>query len=289
MDKVRRALVNIAREIYGDESEYIIKSFDIIGDIAIIKIPEKILDERRYRFGEEILKNLGYIKVVLRQTTPVEGIYRLRKFEYLAGERRTETVYKEYGARFYVDISKVYFTPRLSYERIRVANLVGEGEKVLNMFAGAGPFTIHIARKGGYVYSIDINPYAIEYHYINNIINKVDDKVILFRDDASRVVEEYLVAKADRVIMPLPELALDYLKYALKALREEGVLHIYLHIQYQENDDEALEKGEYIIWDKLSQYNVDILDINSRVVREVSTRMAQVCIDVTLHKNINYI
>ncbi|HIQ12926.1 MAG TPA: class I SAM-dependent methyltransferase family protein [Thermoprotei archaeon] len=266
-----------------------IKSFDIIGDIAIIKIPEKILDERRYRFGEEILKNLGYIKVVLRQTTPVEGIYRLRKFEYLAGERRTETVYKEYGARFYVDISKVYFTPRLSYERIRVANLVGEGEKVLNMFAGAGPFTIHIARKGGYVYSIDINPYAIEYHYINNIINKVDDKVILFRDDASRVVEEYLVAKADRVIMPLPELALDYLKYALKALREEGVLHIYLHIQYQENDDEALEKGEYIIWDKLSQYNVDILDINSRVVREVSTRMAQVCIDVTLHKNINYI
>lgn len=289
MSKVRRTLTDIAREIYGEDSEYIIKSFDVIGDIAIIKIPEKILDERRYRFGQEIIRNFSYVKVVLRQRTPVEGIYRLRGFEYLAGERRTETIYKEYGARFYVDISKVYFTPRLSYERIRIANLIREGENVLNMFAGAGPFTIHIARKGGYVYSVDINPYAIEYHYINNVINKVDDRVILYRDDSSRVVEEYLVAKVDRVLMPLPELALNYLKYALKALKEEGVIHIYLHIQYQEDESEALERGEHIIRERLSQYNMDILDIRSRIVREVSTRMAQVCIDATLHKSINYI
>ncbi len=289
MSKVRRTLADIAREIYGEDSEYIVKSFDVIGDIAIIKIPEKILDDRRYKFGEEIIRNFRYINVVLRQETPVEGIYRIRGLEYLAGEKRTETIYKEHGARFYVDVSRVYFTPRLSYERGRIASLICEGEKVLNMFAGAGPFTIHIARRGGFVYSVDINPYAIEYHYINNILNKVEDRVILYRDDASRVVEEELIETVDRVVMPLPELALDYLKYAVKAIKEEGVVHVYLHIQYSSGEEEALRKAEEIVEKRLSEYNVNIKDINSRVVREVAVRTAQVCVDVTLHKSINYI
>ena len=289
MSKVRRTLSDIAREIYGEESEYIVKSFDVIGDIAIIKIPERILDERRFRFGEEIIRNFRYIKVVLRQRTPVEGIYRIRGLEYLAGEKRTETIYKEHGARFYVDVSKVYFTPRLSYERGRIASLTREGEKVLNMFAGAGPFTIHIARKGGYVYSVDINPYAIEYHYINNILNKVEDRVILYRDDASRVVDERLVGTVDRVVMPLPELAIDYLKYAVKALKDKGDIHVYLHIPYQEDEDEALDMAEEIVEKRLSDYNVGIENISSRVVREVAKRTAQVCVDIALHKRINHI
>lgn len=289
MSRVSRKLLDIAREIYGDQSQYIVKSFDVIGDIAIIKIPEKILDERRFRFGEEIIRNFSYIKVVLRQKTPVEGVYRLRVLEYLAGERRTETIYKEHGARFYVDVSKVYFTPRLSYERARIASLIKEEERVLNMFAGAGPFTIHIARKGGFVYSVDINPYAIEYHYINNILNKVEDRVVLYRDDASRVVEERLKGAVDRVVMPLPELSIDYLKYAVKALREEGNIHIYLHIPYQEDEREALNRAEEIVERRLSDYKVDIEKVGSRIVREVARRTAQVCVDVTLHKRINYI
>jgi len=289
LSKVRRTLSDIAREIYGEDSEYIVKSFDVIGDIAIIKIPEKILDDRRFKFGEEILRNFSYIKVVLRQKTPVEGVYRIRGLEHLAGDRRTETIYKEHGARFYVDVSKVYFTPRLSYERERVASMTRDGEKVLNMFAGAGPFTIHIAKRGGYVYSIDINPHAIEYHYINNILNKVEDRVILYRDDASRVVEGKLSECVDRVVMPLPELAIDYLKYAVKALKDRGVIHVYLHIPYQDNESEALERAEDLVEKRLSDYKVEVEDIDSRVVREVARRTAQVCVDVVLHKSINYI
>ncbi len=271
--------MDIARKIYGEEAEYIIKSFDLIGDIAIIKIPHEILDERRYIFGEEIIKNFSYIKSVYRQKSKIEGLFRLRELEYLAGEERTETLYKEHGSRFLVDISKIYFTPRLSFERARIASLVSENEIVFNMFAGAGPFTILIAKKGVLVHSADINPYAFEYHLANNILNKVEDKVVLYRGDSANIALRYLEGKVDRVIMPLPELALDYLKYALKTIVKRGWIHVYLHIPYKEKEDEANQKAIENVRKEIEDEGYLVKNIASRVVREVAKRTAQVCVD----------
>ncbi|MEL9908834.1 MAG: hypothetical protein QXP97_03565 [Desulfurococcus sp.] len=116
--------------------------------------------------AEELLKRFPYIKSVWAVIPGIESPYRLRKHVWLAGEQRSETVYKEHGCYFKVDINKVYISPSLNYEHLRIARAVKSGEVVVNMFAGAGLFSIIIAKhaKLQKVYSIDINPRCILLH-----------------------------------------------------------------------------------------------------------------------------
>jgi tRNA (guanine37-N1)-methyltransferase len=120
----------------------ITKRLDIVGNIAILKIPESLL-ETRFEIAHELLKETPSIKTVYRQSGPVFGDYRLRKLEWLAGEKRSTTTYKEHGCVVEVDIHKDYFSPRLARERTIVATQVKnkelatrKGELVVNLFAG---------------------------------------------------------------------------------------------------------------------------------------------------------
>ncbi|MHC1579850.1 MAG: class I SAM-dependent methyltransferase family protein, partial [Candidatus Alkanophagales archaeon] len=122
-------------------------SYEIVGDIAVITaLPDGDGDgggaEVAERVAEAILKVHRNVRVVVRRASAVGGVYRTRRFEIIAGERRTETVHKENGFKFLVDLEKAYFNPRLGYERARVAALVREGETVVDMFAGVGTFAI---------------------------------------------------------------------------------------------------------------------------------------------------
>ena len=279
-----RILKDIAREIYGEDALRIIASMDVIGDIAIIKIPQDLLDGRRFRYGEKIIERLRYIKVVLRQRTPVEGILRLRKFEFLAGEERTETLYREHGIICKVDVERVYFSPRLSRERDRISRLVDEGETVINMFAGVGPYSILIAKKRETVliHSIDINPVAIELHLLNNILNKVEDKIVTYLGDASYIILRYLHRVADRILMPLPEYAIQYINYALYSAKDRATLHIYLHVPYSKDEYESIEKAVNIVRKEIEAGGYRISDIEGHKVREIGTRIMQVCVDTSI-------
>ena len=88
----------------------------------------------------------------------------MRDYELIGGSGNTETVHREYGCVYNLDISKVYFSPRLSYEHYRVASQVQEEEIVIDMFAGVGPFSILIAKNHEHVkvYAIDLNPEAVK-------------------------------------------------------------------------------------------------------------------------------
>ena len=284
----RSIVRKIAAELFGEEnSKKMIRSLDIIGDIVIVKIPEEFLD-KKYVFGEKLLEEMPYIKVVLRQATPVSGVYRVRKLEHIAGEKRKWTVYKEYGIRIKVDVEKVYFSPRLSTERKRVADLVDEGEVIINMFAGAGPYSILIAKNKNVksIHSIDINPLAVRYHLENIFLNKVEDKIILYRGDAGKIIEKYLIKTADRILMPLPEIAINYLKYAVKGLKDKGWIHIYLHIPYENSWREALPKAVEQV-QKYMPGEWSIVYTKPHKVREIATRTLQVCVDMYIkRKNI---
>lgn len=280
----RRIIREIAGEIFDEDSIKIVNSMDIIGDIAIIKA-EEVSSEKLRLFGNKLIQKLKYIKVVLRQISPVEGEYRLRKFQHIAGEDRRETIYKEYGITIKVDVEKVYFTPRLSTERKRIMELVNEGEEVCNMFAGAGPYSILIAkyRSPKLVHSIDINIHAINYHLENNYLNKVEDKIILYCGDAGAIIRKYISNRVDRVLMPLPEKAIDYIDYAVEAINKEGFIHIYLHIPYQESWRETLDKGVEIVNNVLGN-KCRIISTDPHKVREVGPRLMQVCIDTYIRK-----
>src|SRR5919112_730402 len=181
---LKRLLKNV---LLGPELSDVFSSFDIIGDIAIIKIPDSLVLKKKL-IGDTLLSNVPNLKSVFLQKTAVDGEYRLRGLELIAGDDKYVTLYKEYGCRFFVNVASSYFSPRLSTERLRISNLVAENETIVNMFAGVGTFSIIIAKKTPVlVYNIDSNVDAYILSKINSKINKLQNRIISIHGDAKSV------------------------------------------------------------------------------------------------------
>jgi len=190
-------------------------SLDIIGDIAIIEIPPQ-LEAYEDVIGQAILKTHKNVKTALAKAGAISGVYRVRDLNLIAGENKTRTVYHEYGCVYHVDVAKAYFSPRLSHEHQRVASLVQSGETVVDLFAGVGPFSVLIAKRNPEVkvYAVDINPEAVELLKINARANRVDNRLFPVLGDARQLAKEKLRGVADRLIMNLPETAIDFVDVA---------------------------------------------------------------------------
>jgi len=276
-------LKKIAREILGEEfAGRIWRRIEFIGDIALIRTPLGVNPEELRPLAEEILRRLPYVKSVWASLPGIEGPYRLRKHVWLAGEKRSETIYREHGCVFRVDINKVYISPSLNYEHIRVARLVKPGEAVFNMFAGAGLFSIIIAKHAepSRVYSVDINPDAYYYMVENTRLNRVEDRVVPILGDAKEVATSMLTRSVDRVLMPYPELALEYLPYAVSSLRGSGWIHVYLHVR-ADRGEHWRSKARELVEKRLSEISAGKYTVSLvRKVRNVGPRLHQVVVDV---------
>jgi len=276
-------LKRIAREVLGEDfAKSIWKRIEFIGDIALIRTPLNMDPRELKPLAEEILRRIPYVKSVWASLPGIEGSYRLRKNVWLTGELRSETLYREHGCVFRIDINRVYISPSLNYEHIRVARLVKPGEVLFNMFAGAGLFSIIIAKhaKPSRVYSVDINPDAYNYMVENVRLNRVENIVVPLLGDAKDIAMSTLVKSVDRVLMPYPELALDYLSYALNSLKECGWIHIYLHVR-TDRGEHWRSKARELVERKLSELSVRDYTITLvRKVRNVGPRLHQVVVDV---------
>lgn len=275
----------LANTLSKEELVSVYKSYDIIGDIAIIRVPES-LQRRSQAIAEAVMKTHRYVKAVWCQTGPVSGSFRLRTLNWVAGERRTETIHKEYGCIFKVDLADCYFSPRLSYERIRIARQVQADEIIVNMFAGVGCFSIVIARhsKAERIFSIDINPKAIEYMHENIRLNKVEGKVIPVQGDSKQIIQERLQNVSEHVLMPLPELAYEYLDYATIALKpNRGWIHYY-DFTHADKEESPTEKIEAKVSDKLRSLDVNFEMPFSRIVRTTGPNWYQIVVDILVKK-----
>lgn len=200
-------------------------SFDVVGDIFVIKLIDEIQP-----YAKDIAKALLETNVnakVVALDRGVKGEFRTRDLEILAGENRTQTVQKEYGLWFCLDVAKVYFSPRLATERKRIADMVKPGERILDMFCGVGPFAIVLAKTGkpSGVYAVDKNPEAIEYLIKNIKLNKINI-VSPMLGDARDIAPQ--LPKPDRIIMNLPHIAIDFLDVALDIVNKRGMIHLYV-------------------------------------------------------------
>jgi len=205
------------------------RAIDFVGQIAVVEIPPE-LERRKEIIGEAIMKVHKQLHTVLSKSSAVEGVYRLREFKVIAGIGETETIHKEYGCAYHVDLAKAYFSPRLSHEHDRVASKVKEGETIVDMFAGVGPFSVLIAKRHEdvRVYAIDVNPDAIDLLKRNLKENRVKQKVTPILGDVDQIIGERLSGVADRVIMNLPERAIEYVDAACETLKHEGgAVHYY--------------------------------------------------------------
>lgn len=230
---IKEALVD---KLTPKEASALPRSFDVIGDIAILELSDD-LESKKKVIGDALLKTLKSIRVVAAKRTPVDTEYRLRRLEIIAGENRKETIHKEYGCIYKLNVESTYFSPRLGSERMRVVSQIKEGERVLVMFAGVGPYPILAAKKAKpkEVYAIELNPEAYRYLQENIRINKVDVKPIL--GDAK--TEAKKLGKFDRIIMPLPKGAVDFLDPALNALNPLGIIHFY---DFSSSENESKKK-----------------------------------------------
>lgn len=199
-------------------------AFDIIGDIAIIKIIDELLPYKKM-IGDALLRAQKNLRTVCVDRG-VKNECRIRDLEVVAGEKKTETIHNEYNIKLKVDISKVYFSPRLASEHHRIAKQVGKDETVIDMFTGVGGFAVMIAkhRKPKKVFAIDINETAIKYLKENIEINKIEN-IVPVQGDAKKVMKN--IEKADRVIMNLPHKAYSFFEDALNGLKNKGVIHYY--------------------------------------------------------------
>ncbi|HEU0050196.1 MAG TPA: class I SAM-dependent methyltransferase family protein [Nitrososphaera sp.] len=265
-----------------EETAQVYSAFDQIGDIVIIKIPDELMPKKKL-IADAILANVKTAKTVFAQVSPVRGDYRVRDLELIAGENRTITEYKEHACRFKVDVAKTYFSPRLSTERQRIAGMVGENETIVNMFAGVGTYSVVIAKanKTCRVYSIDSNSAASELDRINAKLNKVQDRVFSICGDAVEVIRDSLAGQADRVLMPLPERAKEFVDSAVLALKEKGIVHYFAHIK-ADGKRASQEMGLKVTHETFAKYDHHILGV--RVVREVGPRMFQIVADVSVRR-----
>ena len=263
------------------ELNLIYNSFDIIGDIAIIKMPDgNILNAEKV--ANQIMAVRRNVKTVFAQTSPIMGDFRVRDLRLLAGEYRANTKYKESGCVFAVDVEKCYFSPRLSHERLRIASLVKGGETVVNMFSGVGCFSILIAKTVSEtkVFSIDVNPTAVQYMEENVRLNRVYGKVIPLLGDSKDIIKAQLQGKADRVLMPLPEKALEYLPYAVSALKKHGGWIHYYDFQHASGNEDPVEKTKLKVAQKLGGLGVGYVFAFSRVVRSTGPNWYQTVLDI---------
>jgi len=253
-------------------------SYDTIGNIALIKLDDNLIKFKE-QIGEALIEANKNIKTVYL-AKPVKGEYRTRNFEIIAGEKKTETIHKEFGLTFYIDIEKAYFSPRLANERRRISKLVKSGEVIVDMFTGVAPFPIMIAKNANpeIVFGIDKNKDAIDLAKKNITINRVLDKVEIINDDAKNattILEKYK-AKADRIIMNLPFSSFNFFETALEIIGNNATIHYY-DIQHEDKIKDRIDE----LIKTSNKKDVEITNYKINKIKSYSPHEFYIGIDIT--------
>ena len=208
-----------------EEKEALPRSFDIVGDIVLIRLPAP-LEARKEAVGDALLRFVPGARLV-GLDRGVHGPERRREVERIAGSGPWRTRHKENGVELEVDIERAYFSPRLAREHARVAEDVRAGDRVYDLCCGVGPFSVtiaHLGRAAG-VTAVDANPEAIE----------------LLRETLARCpyggrvapiaarVEEFLpdAPTVERVVLNLPHEGIKYLPSVARTVAPRGRLYYY--------------------------------------------------------------
>lgn len=288
---LHEAVKDIIPEKYLDSIPH---SYDIIGDIAIVEFSENNLnchiEYNTYKkiIAKAIINVNKNVISVFEKKSEIEGTYRLRKLAFLAGENKSETIHKENNCVFKLDVKQTYFSPRLVFERRRISSLnIKKNEVIVDMFAGVGPFSIQIAKLNNVkIYAFDVNPRAYQYLKENFELNKLKGKINPFnmnvKDllDPKNQIGKTLYNKADRMIMNLPEKAIDFINTACYLLKNSGgILHFY-HFSEKPN---SIEKTKEILRNELVKLNWTIEKIIiSKVVKSYSPKVDLVVLDLKI-------
>ena len=175
-------------------------SWAVIGSVILVRLPADCPDETDV--AEALLEIHGEADSVLAdegiENDGTSGTYREPRTRLLAGDPDTETIHTEHGTRYGLDPAAVMFSPGNQAERARMGAVVCEGERVFDMFAGIGYFTLPMARSGASVTATELNPTAFRYLLENAMLNDVADRVDAYMTDCRDLAGDL---EADRIVM----------------------------------------------------------------------------------------
>ena len=268
-DGIRDA-VREFKEKYKNSS----KSIELLGNIAVIEASEGIAG----KLATAVMEENKSVSTVVMKSSAVKGRYRTRKYRYIAGKRTYMARYRENGCTFVFNLRKSFFSSRLAFERKRVADLSKNGEKVVVMFAGVGPFAVEMAkgRPKSKVVAIELNNSAYKYMLENIKINHTDNVAPVCGD----VVEEskdYL-GFADRIVMPLPKEASDFIGYGISMAKRRCIFHYYA---FAEGGDPFSKQVSYIR-EEAAKRNMRFKLLFKRIVRTYSASVVEIVLDFEL-------
>jgi len=217
----------LAPLLLNNELRLLVGAYDVVGDIAIIAIPEELVPKEQL-IAEAILANNDRIKVVAKRVANHGGEFRTRPVKIIAGAERKDTEAKEFGIRLRLNVEEVYFSVRSGNERKRIASLVQPGESVLVLFSGIGPYPLMISKysMAKNIVAIEKNSIAHDYALLNLQLNKNLTNIEFIRGDVEDILPRF-TAQFDRVVMVLPKSAEDFLEAALAVIKPGGCLHFY--------------------------------------------------------------
>ncbi len=252
------------------------KSYDIVGNIAVIDADPK----HAKALAEQVMATNKNVKTVLRKGGAISGKFRTRKHIYVMGRRNYVAQYKENNCVFMVDLRKAFFSTRLAFERQRIVNLSKDGETVLVMFAGVGPFAIEIAKrnKASKVIAVELNEDACRYMRDNVSLNKtvnvevVNEDVLIYSKKNKDI--------ADRIIMPLPMSSFNFLSSAYESAKKTCIINYYAF----GSKDTAFEDSKNIIKNYFSKLKCETKILGRRIVRPYSSKSIEVVLDLVIKK-----
>ncbi|RLG69885.1 MAG: class I SAM-dependent methyltransferase family protein [Methanobacteriota archaeon] len=256
------------------------RSYDVIGSIVVVEIPPSLRHKEK-EIGEAFLASHKNVRTVVRKDSPVLGEYRTRSYRVVAGEKTFSTTHREYGCCYKVNIAKAYFNPRMASERWRIASKVANGEKVVDMFAGVGPFSIMVAKhaKPSRVFAVEVNPDAYTLLLENIKTNKVEKIVKPVMGDI-RKVSVGLQGLADRLIMDHPSQSQNFLGIAVSLLKK-GNSHIHLYVFAEQNRVQTICEATK---EKLVSLGAKPVSITCRRVYSYSPKINNYCFDIGIFK-----
>lgn len=263
-------------KIPDDLLKLVKKSFDSVGSIAVIEIPEE-LEKYEKIIAETLINSIKNIKTVLKKSGVRSGRFRRIKLRWLAGKRTKKTEHKENRCLIRLNCETCYFSPRLSHERLRIAGLIKPDENVLVAFSGVSPYPLVFAKNSSvkFITAVELNPLAHLFAEENIRINKFQNKIKAIKGDVAKIVPT--LGTFDRVIMAMPKCGDKFLEFCIPAVKKGGFLHFY-------------DFGTFEEFDIIAQKVIDVckkLGRDCKILAKVKAgdhapRVYRVCIDVKI-------
>ncbi len=260
------------------ESDALPHGYQIIGKILLIKLKPKLIRHKKI-IGKTVLELFPYVHTVCLMKD-IGGVERKPKIEIIAGCKNTQTLHKEHGCQFLIDVSKLMWSQGNKEERLRLVKLVKLNETIVDMFAGIGYFSIFIAKysKPKKIYAIDINPEAIEYLRKNIWMNNVENKIEILQGDC-RKFSNLLENSADRIIMGYLFNTEKFLLYALKIAKANAFIHLHRTVKIED-----IEKIKEKIVEIGKKNNCKIKIINMIKVKSYAPKIWHVVFDLKISR-----